>query len=223
MWKVSVSPSVSHPSPTLMRKCFFINLHILLNNLLYCHFFPHYLSISCSGSWELSYSTSPTFPPPFLLLSLPYCVISQFGSVLTLSRLSKYCSPWLKSGISIKFPFLYIVLFFLVLMPLFFHWLSSLCFKTAIKCLSLLLPQHLKRGFLGGSVIKNPPAYAGDTCSIPGPGSSHMLWSSEPLVVQLLSQCPRAQEPWVLSLLAPELVLHNKRSCNEKPDHQTRD
>ena len=29
-------------------------------------------------------------------------------------------------------------------------------------------------GFLGGSVIKNPPANAGDTGSIPGPGRSHV-------------------------------------------------
>ena len=30
-------------------------------------------------------------------------------------------------------------------------------------------------GFPGGSVIRNPPASAGDTGSIPGPGRSHML------------------------------------------------
>ena len=28
--------------------------------------------------------------------------------------------------------------------------------------------------FLGGTVVKNPPADAGDTGSIPGPGRSHM-------------------------------------------------
>ena len=28
--------------------------------------------------------------------------------------------------------------------------------------------------FLGGSVVKNPPASAGDTGSSPGPGRSHM-------------------------------------------------
>ena len=30
------------------------------------------------------------------------------------------------------------------------------------------------RGFSGGAVVKNPPASAGDTGSIPGPGRSHM-------------------------------------------------
>ena len=29
-------------------------------------------------------------------------------------------------------------------------------------------------GFPGGAVVKNPPADAGDTGSIPGPGRSHM-------------------------------------------------
>ena len=29
------------------------------------------------------------------------------------------------------------------------------------------------RGFPGGSVVRNPPADAGDTVSVPGPGRSH--------------------------------------------------
>ena len=33
-------------------------------------------------------------------------------------------------------------------------------------------------GFPGGSVVKNPPANAGDTDSIPGPGRSHIPWSN---------------------------------------------
>ena len=32
--------------------------------------------------------------------------------------------------------------------------------------------------FPGGSVVKNPPANAGDTGSSPGPGTSHMLQSN---------------------------------------------
>ena len=52
--------------------------------------------------------------------------------------------------------------------------------------------QHAEvRGFLDGSVVKNPPANAGDTDSIPGPGRSHV----PPCEVQLLSLCSRAQEP----------------------------
>ena len=33
-------------------------------------------------------------------------------------------------------------------------------------------------GFPGGTVVKNPPANAGDTGSSPSPGRSHMLWSN---------------------------------------------
>ena len=33
-------------------------------------------------------------------------------------------------------------------------------------------------GFLGGAVVRNPPANAGDMGLSPGPGKSHMLWSS---------------------------------------------
>ena len=32
--------------------------------------------------------------------------------------------------------------------------------------------------FPGGPVVKNPPANAGDRGSIPGPGRSHVPWSS---------------------------------------------
>ena len=34
------------------------------------------------------------------------------------------------------------------------------------------------KGFPGGAVDKNPPANAGDTGSIPGPGRSHMPQSN---------------------------------------------
>ena len=34
------------------------------------------------------------------------------------------------------------------------------------------------RDLPGGTVVKNPPANAGDTGLSPGPGRSHILWSS---------------------------------------------
>ena len=46
------------------------------------------------------------------------------------------------------------------------------------------------RDFPGGTVVKNPPANAGDTGSSPGPGRSHMPRSNSGRVPQLLS--PRA-------------------------------
>ena len=36
----------------------------------------------------------------------------------------------------------------------------------------------LKEGFPGGTVVKNPPANAGDTGSSPALERSHMPWSS---------------------------------------------
>lgn len=38
---------------------------------------------------------------------------------------------------------------------------------------------RLLQGFSGGPVVKDPPAKAGDTGSIPGPGRSRVPWSSE--------------------------------------------
>ena len=55
-------------------------------------------------------------------------------------------------------------------------------------------------------MVKNPPASAGDTGSIPGPATFHMPQGSQAHVSQLLS----------LSVLEP--VFHNKGSRrNEKP------
>ena len=38
--------------------------------------------------------------------------------------------------------------------------------------------QEKYRDFPGGTVVKNPPANAGDTGSSPGPGRSHVHWSN---------------------------------------------
>ena len=40
------------------------------------------------------------------------------------------------------------------------------------------IPDKKRGGFSGGTVVKNPPANAGDTGLNPGPGRSHMLWSN---------------------------------------------
>ena len=64
--------------------------------------------------------------------------------------------------------------------------------------------------FPGCPMVKNQPAGAGDTGSIPGPGRSHMPQGSWVHVPQL--QKPTHLEP----------VIHNKRSYhNEKPSHHT--
>ena len=58
--------------------------------------------------------------------------------------------------------------------------------------------------FLGGTVVKNPPANAEDTGSSLGPGISHMLWCTT---------TPVRLEP----------VLCNKRSHRKKPTHSSED
>ena len=50
-------------------------------------------------------------------------------------------------------------------------------------------------GFPGGSVVKNPPANAGNMGSIPDLGGSHVPQSNSAPAPQLLSLCSRAQEP----------------------------
>jgi len=45
--------------------------------------------------------------------------------------------------------------------------------------------------FPGGPVDKNLPGNSGEMGSIPGPGSSHIPWSSKAQAPQPLSQCSR--------------------------------
>ena len=46
---------------------------------------------------------------------------------------------------------------------------------TLISGLTSGLKKIVGEDFPGDPVVKNPPAAAGDTGSIPGPGKSHML------------------------------------------------
>ena len=70
---------------------------------------------------------------------------------------------------------------------------------TAKKCypsIELLLhfcQKSAGQDFAGGTVVKNPPANAGDTGSIPGPGRSHMPRSNWACAPQLLK--PARLEP----------------------------
>ena len=52
-------------------------------------------------------------------------------------------------------------------------------------------------------MVKNSPASAGDTGSIPDLGKSHLLWSQLAPAPQLLSWCYRAQEPQLLKPTCP--------------------
>ena len=69
------------------------------------------------------------------------------------------------------------------------------------------------RSFLGGSVVKDPPANAGDMDLTPDLERSHMEQSNEVCAPQPLSLCSRAQKPQL-----PKPILCNKRSHHdEKP------
>ena len=48
-------------------------------------------------------------------------------------------------------------------------------------------------------MVKNLPADAGDTDSIPSPGRSHMLRGNQAYVPKLPSLCSRAGEPQLLN------------------------
>ena len=61
-------------------------------------------------------------------------------------------------------------------------------------------PKDQWPGFPGGSAVKNLPANAGDTGSIPDPGRSHVPRYNRARVPQLMGLCSRAQE---LQLLNP--------------------
>ena len=73
------------------------------------------------------------------------------------------------------------------------HLLCSFCNRLSLKTMS--------QGFPGGSVIKNPPANAGDTGWILGLGRSHMPQSNKVCVPRLL--CSRAREPPLLKPVCP--------------------
>ena len=89
-----------------------------------------------------------------------------------------------------------------------------------LLCCLKLTQKKKKSDFPGGTVVKNPPATAGDMDLIPGPGRSHMPRSNKARAPQLLSLCSTAREPQLLKLTCVEPVLRNKRiHCNEKPAH----
>ena len=80
------------------------------------------------------------------------------------------------------------------------------------------------RGFPRGTVVKNPPASAGDAGLSPGPGRSPMPRGNKARAPQLLSLSSRAREPQLLKPTRLEPVLRNKRSHrNEKPVHRNKE
>ena len=55
------------------------------------------------------------------------------------------------------------------------HFTYTFFFLLALYCEHFFIWLKIFEDFAGGTVVKNPPANAGDTGLIPGPGRSHML------------------------------------------------
>ena len=75
------------------------------------------------------------------------------------------------------------------------------------RAVSLAIARRQKQDFPSGPGVKHLPANAGDTGSTPGQGRSHMPWSNEVHMPQVLK--PACLEP----------MLHKRSHCNEKPTH----
>ena len=69
---------------------------------------------------------------------------------------------------------------------------GSICGRALRSHKSHDAAKKKKKDFPGGAVDKNPPANAGDTGSIPGPGRSHMLQGNYGRAPQLLNPHSRA-------------------------------
>ena len=77
------------------------------------------------------------------------------------------------------------------------------------------------------SALKNPPAHAGDSGSIPDPGRSRLLWATKPVhhhgracALEPKSCNGGAHAPQLLDPGHLETALRRKRShCEEKPLH----
>ena len=77
------------------------------------------------------------------------------------------------------------------------------------------------KGFPGGSVLKNLPANAGDTGSIPDPRRFQMPWSNLSPCITIAEWAydldPRNHNHWSPCNVKP--VLHERSGWNEKPVH----
>ena len=103
----------------------------------------------------------------------------------------------------------------------------NVCFSLIQRTADTFNTKTSTQGFPGDSVVKNPPANAGDMGWIPDPGRSHMLWgkacttTTEPV---LESPGTLTTEPMPYNLLRPthlERMLCIKRhNHNEKPVHR---
>ena len=117
----------------------------------------------------------------FLIIAFLYSILFIYFSVLQVNFINtiKYIFNWLLLQISTfttswsmqeSLEYLWLHLF-----P---SWLTCFCWHKFCVCVCVCVLKTPKLILLGGSVVKNLPANAGDTDSIPVPGRSHMPRSS---------------------------------------------
>ena len=76
------------------------------------------------------------------------------------------------------------------------------------RVLVFLVPLNSNEGFLGGSVVKNPPANAGDAGSIPGSGRSPGEGNSNPVQYSCLENSTNI-EAWQATVHGVTRVRHD--------------
>ena len=96
------------------------------------------------------------------------------------------------------------------------------------KYFSYKAKQCKPRGFLGGAVVENPPANAGDTGSSPGLGRSHMPrsnWAHEPqlLSLRVWSLCSATREAVIVRGPRTAMKSGPRLPQLEKPSHSNKD
>ena len=67
------------------------------------------------------------------------------------------------------------------------HMYSIILYYQSSYFLQTVNIKSKGEGFLGGSVVRNPPVNAGGVGSVSGLGRSHMRWSNQARAPQLLS------------------------------------
>lgn len=70
--------------------------------------------------------------------------------------------------------------------------------------------------FPSGSVVENPPVNAGDEGSVHDPGRSHILWSNQAQMPQLLSLCSSTRESECLKTQSMR-TLESAHNCTAYP------
>ena len=117
-----------------------------------------------------------------------------------------HCFDYCKSLNQIKFPNFVFQFLWVFCVISIFVWILESAYQVLQKwATGILICKHLNKpfpGFPGSSMVKNSPANAEDTGSIPDPGRSHLLWSNSARAPQLLNLCSRAREPQLLSSCA---------------------